>query len=137
MMPARGLCMVHGIFLFFADISLLENLILDFKKGRWFEKLYGKFVKIYKSNADGMKQAIVSKYNLHLPRHSCVEHNLPHSTPIANSGGKYIFLMVSEILPCVEVLKVFVNNLVIGDILSQIIVVPSELFIYLFIYLFI
>ena len=52
----------------YADSTELEAMILKYKKGKWFEKLYGHFSSQYNKTEDGLNQAVATKYNLHLSR---------------------------------------------------------------------
>ena len=47
-----------------ASPNQMEEFMLDYKKGKWFEKLYGKFSNIYHKSDDAMNQAIATKYKL-------------------------------------------------------------------------
>ena len=49
-----------------ASPNQMEEFMLDYKKGKWFEKLYGKFSNIYHKSDDAMNQAIATKYKLHM-----------------------------------------------------------------------
>ena len=50
----------------FASPNQMEEFMLDYKKGKWFEKLYGKFSNIYHKSDGAMNQAIATKYKLHM-----------------------------------------------------------------------
>ena len=50
----------------FASPNQMEEFMLDYKKGKWFEKLYGKFSNIYHKSDDAMNQAIATKYKLRM-----------------------------------------------------------------------
>ena len=45
-----------------------ETFVIDYKRGKWLEKLYGNFSTIYSKSEAGINQAIAKKYNLYLSR---------------------------------------------------------------------
>ena len=110
-----------------ADQNILEKLILDLKKGKWFEKLYGKFGEIHRKSSAGLNQAIAQKYSLHLSRrryHSmCKIQSATFDTTNQEwqkksicYGERNISLLDKGISH--KIVDVFVKKLNIGDIQS-------------------
>ena len=50
------------------NTQLMEKLILSFKRGKFLDKLYGKFTNVLQKSDSGMKKAIAMKYANHLSR---------------------------------------------------------------------
>ena len=62
-------CSEHGIlFPSCASAELAEYFTLSNKKGKWIEKLYGKFSLSYRKCDQGMNQALATKYRSYLSR---------------------------------------------------------------------
>ena len=61
--------LVLGIlFLGFGDEALIEKLIISYKRGKFIEKLYGKFTDKHIHREDSMKRALAMKYQTFMSR---------------------------------------------------------------------
>ena len=52
----------------YAVKDLMEKLIVDYKRGKFIEKLFGKFTDAHKKGENAMRQALAIKYQAHLSR---------------------------------------------------------------------
>lgn len=51
-----------------AKPELMEKLILSYKRGKFLEKLYGKFTSVLEKSETSLKKAVAKKYHCHLSR---------------------------------------------------------------------
>ena len=63
-----ALCGAWDLILGYADEATVEKFILSYKRGKFIEKLYGKFNVQYLKGEDAMKRAIALKYQTFISR---------------------------------------------------------------------
>ena len=106
-----------------ASLKQMESLILSYKRGKFLEKLVGKFSDIQTKSDSGMRKAVLTKYLNYMSRrkytmlckiqkNSFTEHNT--SSNVISYGEHNIELKTSAVSN--QAIEKFVNNLDIGDI---------------------
>ena len=85
----------------FASKDLIEKFVLEYKKGKFIEKLYGNFTSAYYKSDQAMNQSIAAKYAGHLSRRKFIFFAKSRSPPlilIPNNGVKRTLIMVERLL---------------------------------------
>ena len=109
----------------YASKELMEKFIISYKRGKFIEKLYGKFANLDEKSESTMKQALATKYMSHLSRRKynfiCkIQKSIfdPDTQTWANKNISYGDYKINLRTVTVShgAIEKFVNNLDIGEI---------------------